>query len=68
MRGRFTTRAYRIVLMSEKKKFLLRVSPQVWAELESWAQAEFRSVNGQIEYILREALQRRKKKADLGEE
>ena len=54
--------------MSEKKKFLLRVSPQVWAELESWAQAEFRSVNGQIEYILREALQRRKKKADLGEE
>ena len=36
--------------MAEKKKFLLRISPEIWAELESWAQAEFRSVNGQLEF------------------
>jgi hypothetical protein len=53
--------------MAEKKKFLLRISPEVWAELESWAQAEFRSVNGQIEYVLRDAVQRRKKKTDSEE-
>ena len=40
-------------LMPEKKKFLLRISPELWASLEAWAQAEFRSVNGQIEYLLR---------------
>jgi hypothetical protein len=50
--------------MAEKKKFLLRISPELWTDLESWAQAEFRSVNGQIEYILRDALNRRKKKTD----
>ena len=50
--------------MAEKKKFLLRISPELWAELEAWAQAEFRSVNGQIEYILRDSVMRRKKKTD----
>ena len=50
--------------MAEKKKFLLRISPELWTDLESWAQAEFRSVNGQIEYILRDAVNRRKKKGD----
>ncbi|MFT4590348.1 MAG: hypothetical protein ACI9VS_002619 [Candidatus Binatia bacterium] len=50
--------------MAEKKKFLLRISPELWTDLESWAQAEFRSVNGQIEYILRDAVNRRKKKTD----
>lgn len=47
--------------MPEKKKFLLRISPELWKDLESWAQAEFRSVNGQIEFLLRDAVKRRKK-------
>ncbi len=46
--------------MAERKAFLLRIDPEVWAELEAWAQAELRSVNGQIEFALREALQRRR--------
>ena len=45
--------------MAEKKAFLLRVDPQLWAELERLAGAELRSVNGQVEYLLREALSRR---------
>ncbi len=45
--------------MTGKKAFLLRVDPQLWAEVERLAQAELRSVNGQIEYLLREALLRR---------
>ena len=49
--------------MAEKKGFLLRISPETLIELERWAQAEFRSVNGQIEYLLAEALRKRKKTA-----
>ena len=45
--------------MAERKAYLLRVDPDLWAELERLAQAELRSVNGQIEYLLREALSRR---------
>lgn len=45
--------------MAEKKAFLLRVDPTVWAELERLAQAELRSVNAQIEFLLRDALGRR---------
>lgn len=45
--------------MAERKAFLLRIDAELWAELEAWAQAELRSVNGQIEYVLREATQRR---------
>jgi len=44
----------------ERKTFLLRIDPKLWAELEAWAQNELRSVNGQIEYLLREAVRRRK--------
>ena len=39
-----------------KKPFLLRVDPAVWAEIERLAAAELRSVNAQVEYLLREAL------------
>lgn len=42
-----------------KKAFLLRVEPQLWAEIERLASAELRSVNGQIEYLLRQALEQR---------
>jgi hypothetical protein len=45
--------------MAEKKAFLLRIDPGVLAELERLAQAELRSVNAQIEFLLRDALARR---------
>jgi hypothetical protein len=46
--------------MAEKKSFLLRIDPGLWGDLEGWAQDELRSVNGQIEYLLRMAVQTRK--------
>jgi hypothetical protein len=46
--------------MAERKQFLLRMDPRLWAELEAWAADDLRSVNGQIEYLLREAIRRRK--------
>jgi hypothetical protein len=45
--------------VADKKAFLLRLDPSVWAELERLAQAELRSVNAQIEFLLRDALARR---------
>ena len=50
--------------MGKKKAFVLRVQPEVLESLERWAQDEFRSTNGQIEWLLNNALQKagRKKK------
>lgn len=45
--------------MAQKKQFLLRVDPKLWAEVEGWAADELRSVNAQVEYILRDAVKRR---------
>lgn len=45
---------------SKRKSFALRIDPELWNEIEAWAQQEFRSVNGQIEFLLREAVRRRK--------
>jgi hypothetical protein len=45
--------------MADKKAFLLRIDPGVWVELERLAQSELRSVNSQIEFLLRDALARR---------
>jgi len=45
--------------MAEKKAFLLRLDPAVWAELERLAQGELRSINAQIEFLLRDALGQR---------
>ena len=45
--------------MAERKAYLLRIDPELWAEIERLAQAELRSVNGQVEYLLREALAKR---------
>ena len=42
--------------MTERKAFLLRLDPAVWEGLERLAQAELRSVNAEIEYLLRQAL------------
>ena len=44
----------------ERKSFLLRIDPALWGYLEAWAQDELRSVNGQMEYLLRQAIQNRK--------
>ncbi len=47
--------------MAEKKTVLLRLNPKLWDELSRWADEEFRSINGQIEYLLHEAVSKRKK-------
>ncbi len=46
--------------MESRKSFLLRIDPALWRELEAWAQQDLRSVNGQIEFVLREAVARRR--------
>lgn len=43
----------------ERKAFPLRISKSLFDQLKSWADQEMRSVNGQIEYLLREAVRRR---------
>lgn len=43
-----------------KKQILLRISPKLWAELAAWAEDDFRSINGQIEYLLTECVRKRK--------
>lgn len=45
--------------MSAKKSFLLRIDPALFAELERLAQADLRSVNAEVEFLLRDALARR---------
>ncbi|HKQ62997.1 MAG TPA: hypothetical protein VJS92_17025 [Candidatus Polarisedimenticolaceae bacterium] len=49
--------------MAERKSFLLRISPELWATLNRWAAEEFRSVNGQIEFLLQRAADERSKSA-----
>jgi hypothetical protein len=41
-----------------KKQLLLRLSPDLWEKLVRWSEEEFRSVNGQIEYILHDAVRK----------
>ncbi|MDR1400490.1 MAG: Arc family DNA-binding protein [Treponema sp.] len=45
----------------KKKQIPLRLSYSLWVELAAWADAEFRSVNGQIEYLLTECVKTRRK-------
>jgi len=45
--------------MAEKKAFLLRIDPALWTQIERLAQAELRSANAQVEFLLRDALGRR---------
>jgi len=54
--------------MAEKKSFLLRISPELWEELQRMAGEDFRSVNAQIEVLLREALRQRKRKSPASDE
>jgi len=51
--------------MGERKSFLLRIDEELWAQLERWAQEELRSVNGQIEYLLRQAVLKRTGESSL---
>lgn len=46
----------------EKKQVPLRLSKRIFEELSAWAEEDFRSLNGQIEYLLNEAVSRRKKR------
>jgi len=48
--------------MAERKSFLVRLPHELHAELERWSKDELRSVNAQIEYLLREAVRRQRKR------
>ena len=52
--------------MAERKSFLLRLPPDLYDDLSRWAADELRSLNAQIEYVLREAARRRR--GDRGED
>ncbi len=45
--------------MVEKKSFLLRLSPELWVQLQRLAETDMRSVNAEIEYLLRDSVKRR---------
>ena len=47
--------------MSQKKAVILRIDPKLWKELNIWAKDELRSLNGQIEYVLREAVKKQRR-------
>lgn len=47
----------------DKKQVPLRITPQLWKELAAWAEDDFRSINGQIEYLLSEAVRLRRKRS-----
>lgn len=53
--------------MAQKKAFLLRIDPAVLAAVQKWAEADLRSLNGQIEYLLRQALAKRGVRLQEGE-
>ncbi|HYW78299.1 MAG TPA: hypothetical protein VE890_01940 [Thermoguttaceae bacterium] len=54
--------------MKSRKSFLLRINPTLYKEVEAWAQQECRSVNGQIEFLLRQAVTRRGRSVPAAEE
>lgn len=45
---------------SARKQIVLRLSPTLWNDIAAWAEEDFRSINGQIEYLLADAVKRRK--------
>lgn len=48
--------------MENKKSIILRIDPKLWDELNQWAKDDLRSLNSQIEYILRQSVNKRKKR------
>ena len=53
---------------NQKKQVPLRLSKKLYDELAAWAEDDFRSLNGQIEYLLTECVRKRKKKSRLEDE
>lgn len=51
----------------DRKAFLLRIDARLWTELEAWAGEELRSVNGQIEFLLRQVVQQRRHRRQVEE-
>jgi len=51
--------------MAERKSYLLRIPAELMDELNRWAKDDLRSLNAQIEYLLREAIKRRRRRALL---
>lgn len=47
----------------DRKQLLLRLSPRLWQELADWAEDDFRSINGQIEFLLTDCVRRRSRDA-----
>jgi hypothetical protein len=54
--------------MKSRKSFLLRMDPHLHEALEAWAEQELRSLNGQIEFILKDAVNRRRRTLPGAEE
>lgn len=48
--------------MAVRKQYLLRIDPDLWADVEAWAADELRSVNSQVEWILRGAVRERRRR------
>ncbi len=48
-----------------KKQMVLRLSPSLWNEIAAWAEEDFRSINGQVEYLLSECVRNRKKSNNI---
>lgn len=45
-----------------KKQMLLRLAPSLWDEIAIWAEEDFRSINGQVEFLLSESVRQKRKK------
>ena len=54
--------------MEDRKSFLLRINPDLWKEIEAWSQEDMRSVNAQIEFLLKQAVMKRKNAPTEGNE
>jgi hypothetical protein len=54
--------------VAERKTLLLRIRPELWEELRRWADREFRSLNGQIEFVLQRAVDERRRASRGGED
>ncbi len=55
--------------MAKKKSFVLRINPELMEAVERWAADDFRSINGQLEWLIHDALRNAKRlKKDTGED
>jgi hypothetical protein len=54
-------RDLKFVILSKRKAFVLRITPELFRQVEKWAEDEFRSVNGQLEWIIHKSLKEAKR-------